>query len=218
MNLCGSDHHHTDLSRRAWRTGVARAKDRHPPTAPLPCCVRPYSVLLKRIQHSPYRSSQAVFSAHAYGVSLYLESTPCVMPPANLSHVLTPSGYHVMPFHSCSPTLPSPERRRLAPETRLRCLPTLRQLPAQAWKQRSRGREVGRCFVSCSSPSPSSSSSSIPSTSRFAIRQTSASFTLSNSHSIPCRLARVQATLLSPPQLALAYLGCETHVLWPTQT
>jgi hypothetical protein len=28
----------------------------------------------------------------------------------------------------------------------------------------------------------------------------------------------VQATLLSPRQLALAYLGCGTHVLWPTQT
>ena len=216
MNLCGSDHHHTHLSRRAWRTAVAQAKDRHPPTAPLLCQAIFCASQAKR-EHLLYRSSQAVFSAHAYGVSLYLESTPCVMPPANLSHVLTPSGYHVMPFHSCSPTLPSPERRRLAPETRLCCLPTLRQLPAQAWKQRSRGREVGRCFVSCSSPSPSSSSS-IPSTSRSAIRQTSASLTPSNSHSIPCRLARVQATLLSPRQLALAYLGCGTHVLWPTQT
>jgi hypothetical protein len=49
VNLSGSDHPHTHLFRRAWRTAVARAKNRHPPTAPLLC--QAYSVLLKRRQH-----------------------------------------------------------------------------------------------------------------------------------------------------------------------
>jgi len=49
VNFSGSDHPHTHLFRRAWRTAVARAKNRHPPTAPLLC--QAYSVLLKRRQH-----------------------------------------------------------------------------------------------------------------------------------------------------------------------
>lgn len=104
MNLSGRDH----LFRR--RGGPLMAPSQEPTSAHCTLACLAYSVLLKRRGHLLlllFAIPLDISSPFCPCVGrVCLENASCIIPHANLSHVLTPSGYHVMPFllaHAAQP-------------------------------------------------------------------------------------------------------------------